>query len=313
MDTDNDGILDIVSSSYYNGGFLFKGLGNGQYKKGENIVFADGSKMGSKDTKGGFTGCSINYTDWDHDGDNDLLVSDLFNQGTNVFINEGSDKNPKYSNKKIPVKTVSNNPIRSFSLLYYDWDKDGKNDFIGGGLGLAVVFYKNIGTKNEPKFADFEYLIGNKDSYSKKMKYWASMRGKVNEKPSESEWPEDKWHISIADYNADGKDDILIGDNYRQITENKDLTEEGKKKAIQLKQKMDELNRISNSLRSEIRAITSKARKEGTDPSKVKIPEDMINKLNDITKQKNQLYPELRKYSLTNSEAFGRVWVFLRK
>lgn len=47
---------------------------------------------------------------------------------------------------------------RNASPLYYDLDKDGKQDMIVGGISGRVRFYKNVGTKSNPVFDKFEYL-----------------------------------------------------------------------------------------------------------------------------------------------------------
>lgn len=42
--------------------------------------------------------------------------------------------------------------------VFYDLDKDGKNDLIVGEFRGKIRFYKNIGSKQKPVFKEFSYL-----------------------------------------------------------------------------------------------------------------------------------------------------------
>lgn len=47
---------------------------------------------------------------------------------------------------------------RNASPFYYDFDKDGKKDMLVGGISGRVRLYKNLGSKSNPAFDEFEYL-----------------------------------------------------------------------------------------------------------------------------------------------------------
>lgn len=53
---------------------------------------------------------------------------------------------------------------RNAAPVFYDFDRDGLNDLIVGHLRGTFRFYKNIGTKEQPKYNGFTNIqAGGKD------------------------------------------------------------------------------------------------------------------------------------------------------
>lgn len=48
---------------------------------------------------------------------------------------------------------------RNAAPVFYDFDKDGLKDLIVGNLRGSFLFYKNIGTKDNPKFGGYSNII----------------------------------------------------------------------------------------------------------------------------------------------------------
>lgn len=54
--------------------------------------------------------------------------------------------------------------------IMFDWDSDGKQDLIVGGISGKFKFYKNHGDNQNPVFKDFEYIkAGDKEAC---VRYW---------------------------------------------------------------------------------------------------------------------------------------------
>ena len=184
------------------------------------------------------------YVDFDDDGDLDILVGvdDWGEYGWDNAYNEKGEwtngplrgfmyflenKDGKYINKgKI---YAGNKPLETFGAPganMADFDGDGKKDIITGEFLDKLTFYKNIGTKQNPKFAEGKRLINRKGE-------------------------EIHLHVQMitpvaVDFNGDGYIDLLIGDEDGTVAY---LKNTGKRKngvplfedLVYLKQKADYL------------------------------------------------------------------------
>ncbi len=112
--------------------------------------------------------------DWDADGDWDLVVG-CGDGWPQVIINEGSNSRPAFAS---PQQILSQGePIRIFMSQvfpgirgyihdmgypfpsYIDWDADGLPDLMMPNLSNRVFWYKNIGTRQQPKFGPRRQVI----------------------------------------------------------------------------------------------------------------------------------------------------------
>ena len=141
--------------------------------------------------------------DWNNDGKKDLISGDTKGQVW-IFLNTGTDKAPELAEGVrvqaggIPIVALRYardkekvNPLMGYysKLHYGDWDNDGLNDLLIGQDGTTrnqVVFYKNIGTKSEPKFNEPKLMNLPRPKMMRPSPY-------------------------IIDWDADGKQDLLFG------------------------------------------------------------------------------------------------------
>jgi hypothetical protein len=131
----------------------------------------------------------IHMADWDGDGLKDLLVG----HSTTVILykNVGTPSAPRFQSP-IEIKIPEGNFPSRPSPYVVDWDGDGKKDLLVGCESSQVIFYRNIGTDKAPR------LDRGKDLGLKVPKSEAGYR----------------WRIDVADWNNDGKRDILVGNFY---------------------------------------------------------------------------------------------------
>lgn len=140
--------------------------------------------------------------DWNDDGKKDLLTGERWG-GIYSFINQGTDQNPSfdvaspYTGIELLVGGSPYNPSKNNSMLYVsDWNNDGKKDLIVGFESGDVYFLQNAGTNQSPVF----------DSASPVMDGGSPLSARVY-----------KAEPAVADWDGDGKKDLLIGAENGQI------------------------------------------------------------------------------------------------
>jgi hypothetical protein len=140
-----------------------------------------------------YLGISAFPVDWDGDGDFDLLIGC---NGGEVCVrsNNGTKTEPSWSTENLAVEAGGKELATSGHAMPVaaDWDGDGKFDLVTGSSQGAVSWYRNIGKQGQPKFAAAEQLVGN---------------GKLD-----MEGYGQRSQVAVADWNADGRMDLLVGD-----------------------------------------------------------------------------------------------------
>jgi hypothetical protein len=93
------------------------------------------------------------FADIDDDGDFDCVIADELGK-ENYFKNIGNAENPVFMHVQTaddPFKTITSEK-GIYNISFQDWDKDGLID-----LFINTNYYRNIGTKTNPKFLLTEY------------------------------------------------------------------------------------------------------------------------------------------------------------
>lgn len=196
MDLNGDGKMDLLSGSWPGEIYAFYRKANGTYAAGEKLKDKNGRliKVGSASAAA--------VADWDGDGDLDLVIGNI--EGA-VFLlkNEGTAQKPAFgSSTKV---TAKGKPVMveggDAGPCLADWDGDGKLDLVLGSGSGKVNWYRNVGTGKETELDTPRPLVieaGNdfKDAASFDRPKHCGMRTKP----------------AVADWNGDGKPDLLVGD-----------------------------------------------------------------------------------------------------
>jgi hypothetical protein len=324
-DWNGDAVLDLMTNSYDPGHcHLFLGLPGGGFSEGIEVYGMDGVPVRSTPLqKEEFQsyGSFFEAVDWDADGDLDLLIG-CFDGTLMLRMNEGDRSSYKFSTTNTSIETVQG-PIRVKAHccpVVADWDSDGRWDIITGSDDGSVTFFRNIGTANVPVFSQGVLLVA----------------------PAEDNWyfrtilddddfrPGIRSQVEVADVNADGRLDLLLGDYYLSLTYRKDLTDAEKEEVRKLtraydlssKAFMTKIAMVSQQVQAEFPADKANS-SEGKD-REAELYEELWKSPEGVKflKDETLFYQSLSPYlTAPNDEIPGRentrephghVWVFIR-
>jgi hypothetical protein len=218
VDLDGDGRIDVLSGSYSRRqkdmAGLFQvlwGQKDGSFRPAEVLNGTDGQPLiipASKELDADKICTRPFAADLDGDGKLDLVVGNF--RGTFAFFRgEGGGRfapQPSWL-KGLEVEGHSDPCV-------VDWDGDGLLDIVSGSDGGGVLWFKNVGSRTEPRFAARQTLLPAVDSRSVQV----TISG---EELQDSETRLGDAHVTkpgrftrvwVDDVNGDGKLDVLVGD-----------------------------------------------------------------------------------------------------
>jgi hypothetical protein len=168
------------------------------------------------------------FCDWDDDGDLDMLVGGGYGW-PRIVINEGTTAQPKYADARRIL--ADGKPIRILRdeilggehwhnmgypyPVYADWDADGLPDLLLPNETNRILWYKNIGTRSEPRFGNRDQIHceGFPDGPKQRAE---SARLAADRKVANNPYPHEKqrpffWRtgVAFADFTGDGLMDLV--------------------------------------------------------------------------------------------------------
>ncbi|MFB9845451.1 CRTAC1 family protein [Mucilaginibacter ginsenosidivorans] len=185
-DWDSDGDLDIVTVSEKNGIAL---LDNNRHSKFQDIT----SSTGLNRLK--IAGTAVAFADYNNDGMQDLFIAGKRNSPSCLLKNAGNNHFVVDPSSKLISTYLGSLDVHAVAFL--DFDNDGYLDLLVAGTtdksnGKGVQLFHNEGAK---RFTNVSYLLP----------------------PTVQQ----AYQIGIADFNADGDDDIFLsGPNGAQLIRN---------------------------------------------------------------------------------------------
>jgi hypothetical protein len=277
VDLDQDGLVDILSPAWYGMVYWFRQAAKGRFDAGRPIIDNQGNAIKMEWTHG------VTSEDWNNDGKTDLIVGVKHRpeqDGLVVLINESIPGSMHFARPK-PIRAGDKKldvPATSPSPTSADWDGDGLFDLLLGSGDGSVRYYRNQGTKGNPRFSDFEVLL------------------------SDAELQDDS-KVCVVDWDLDGKLDLVVGDHGKQF--DKVLT--SKEKELQSNAQKSHEDAMANwgkAYATYHRYIQQKAKPE--------VLEHFRHLLVEANRKQDLSYMRYQEYSLVK-QYHGSVWVFLRK
>jgi hypothetical protein len=204
-DLDGDGLDDMLANSYDPGHCHFlKGQTDGGFAAGVELMDVSGTPIRSHpehELKSKSFGSFFAPVDWDDDGDLDLLIG-CGDGGLKLRLNTGTAQKPSFAADNVVVADAAGDPLRvpdrHCCPTVADWDGDGRWDMVSGSFAGGVWWFRNVGDRGAPRFTAAECLIDPPP-----VPYSLSTRPV----PGQRTQPE------VADYDGDGRLDLIVGDS----------------------------------------------------------------------------------------------------
>jgi hypothetical protein len=243
------------------------------------------------------TGCAsaVHACDWDCDGDIDLLIGEI---GGRVYLvpNVGTATEPRYG-KHVPLLAGLLKPIQvpggDAGPFVADWDGDGDHDLLVGCGDGSVALYRNSAGKGKlPALAPREQLVA-----PGLMAYGEDVPKDVRRGH--------RAKICVADWNGDGRLDLLLGDFTMQKPDLPEPTPEEKavhdRKRAELRKVQRMYHEVMENLYGEGRKRRGNLRELGDALTRLKFQALQTR----MMQLQAEIPPEV--------EDHGWVWLFLRK
>jgi len=283
VDLDGDGVRDVISGSWPGALHVFRGQKDGQGV----LSYAEPTTLTDKDGKAIDTGQAsvVHAVDWDRDGDVDLVVGCI--DGWVWFVpNESGDKRLLFGPPvKLEADGVAIHEHHSGPTVA-DWDGDGTLDLVVGQGDGNVFWYANAARAGAPRLGPARLLHAGP---AHGMSDGSRCGGRV--KPC------------VADWNGDGRPDLLLGDFGVKQPEKRKLTEAQAKELADLEAQQRAVTarlttRYTEAAKAALRALGHDV---GEDPE---APERLLQRL---TEEERQAYAALAGKTIAKDTAIREL------
>jgi hypothetical protein len=286
VDFDGDGKLDVISGSYSPGElYLFRGKGNGEFAAGEVIKDSTGRALNAGAASAPFA------VDWDGDGDLDLIIGNIDGQ-VELAVNNGTREKPEYA-MPVPMR-AADKPIKlngDAGPTVADWDGDGIPDLlIGDGSGQVVLYRGTNRMKNGTPRLKFGHVLvpGSNGVTGSRLK------------------------LCVADFNGDGKLDLLAGDVIFRTPPPRALSPTERQEAAEASRKCEQLGAEYQHALNEAMGVPLPSGTSARDAQERWQRAKETPKVKALWEQYGRAQEVLEKYC-PGTQFHGYVWFFARQ
>jgi hypothetical protein len=209
-DFDKDGLPDIICGEFTDKLSWFKNVGTSSLPKFTAGRYLFDNKMDT--IRLHVEMITPVAVDFDKDGNIDLLVGD--EDGSVAYIRNTGKVNSNMPVFEPVVYLKQKADYIKFGALStpfnVDWDGDGNDDLISGNSAGNICFIKNVDGKASPKW-NAPVLL---KAYGKEIRIMAGKNGSI-QGPAEDKWGYTT--LSVADWDGDGKKDIVVNSIWGKI------------------------------------------------------------------------------------------------
>lgn len=281
IDYDRDGVADVLTGSFVEAvNYLFRGRPDGGFEGAKVIVNRDGKvRLTARRYNS-----TVFATDWDRDGDLDLLIG---RSAVHLVINEGDRDNPVFGEGVPLLINGKRLPTGRVGPVVADWDGDGRDDLIVGQQS-NIVWYRDTGQESPNRFDGPEILVSEAEF------------GPNNDDGADADrkrpaiYP---YAVCVADFDDDGKMDLLLGDHYY---ERRTLTPEQQEAFDAMSKNRSSLFRDYRELVKDSMSLTAEQRTSAF--------RDSLNRWREVT----SLYFDGPQYASRTMVRHGGVWLYRR-
>jgi predicted neuraminidase len=216
-DFDGDGDLDLICGEFLDGFTYFRNEGTRQeprYGSGFKLIADDGQPLSMH-----LQMITPTAIDWDADGDVDLIVGD--EDGRVAFVENvtfTSNGTPLFRQPVYFRQLADQLKFGALSTPYaHDWDRDGDEDLLCGNTAGNIAIFTNLNGTGT-KWSAPELLTVDGRTFRVMAGPSGSIQG-----PAEAKWGYTT--LSVADWDGDGRDDILYNSIWPRIQLLRNTTE----------------------------------------------------------------------------------------
>lgn len=220
-DFDGDGDLDLLCGEFIDRFTYFRNVGTREKPVYEPGRFLENNDRLIKMDLQMIVPVAI---DWDGDGDVDLICGDedgrvAFLENTGSLDPYGAPlfEHPVYF-RQVAHEVKFGALATPFTV---DWDNDGDEDILSGNTAGHIGFFENLDGGYPPKFAEVQLLEADGEVIRILAGYNGSIQG-----PAEAKWGYTT--LNVADWDHDGRLDIVINSIFGRILWYRNVGEPGK-------------------------------------------------------------------------------------